>query len=225
MIFTAKLINGIRNGTVTKTVRPVLSQHPRGGPWRVGQNLPVKTSGSRDELLRIEVQDVERIAVGDLDLRDLRAAGFKYRDSFLEHWMTTTASKSPPKNSRMVWLVTFRTYSSAWFLAALQPHETLIQVEDEHGYTRNPRNAIDVDEHGSALEALSQDDLSGLTADAHEQWRKSRGAELTQRELDSIYSRLRRLRDDSAAKCIDLHSDVSRLSAQISALERQVRSA
>ena len=127
MIFQSKLINGIRQGTTTKTVRPALPSHRKNGPWKVGDVLPVKATMNGDTLFRIEIQDVQLTTIGKLELTDIRAAGFKHRDLFLEAWKTQTGTVNPPSLHKLVWLVTFATYSAPRYLALREPQDLSVK--------------------------------------------------------------------------------------------------
>lgn len=205
MIFQSKLINGIRQGTTTKTVRPALPSHPKTGPWKVGDVLPVKATMNGDTLFRIEVQDVELTTIGKLELADIRAAGFKHRDLFIEAWKTQTGTVNPPSLHKLVWLVTFTTVSLERYLAQREPRDLsvrvgdeirqVVPVADEHGYVNNRSSALDdADEQIGVLPCLSEHEQRAMSREKVEEWNRRRAPELALREIDAMVGRLRRIR-------------------------------
>lgn len=251
MIFPALLIDEILRGHVTATIRPRLPGHhrltwfreredgpllKRGGPYRAYQRLAVIEHVRGDIRARIELTDIEETTIGELDVDTIRKCGFRRcdgqrseearervaRDQLAEHWMSMTATQTPPKPDRQVWLLTFNSIEVPTYLAPAT------------GYTRDARRSIDVDETVGfdgrevrvPIDAVPGAVTAAFADDADRRRQRERAGELTMRELNSAGRRLQRVREILAAKDdVDLLSDAARLSAVLSDIERRADAA
>ncbi len=251
MIFPALLIDEILRGHVTATVRPRLPSHhrlswfreredgpllKRGGPYRAYQHLAVIEHVRGDIRARIELTDIQETTIGELDVDTIRKCGFRRcdgqrstearervaREQLADHWMSMTATETPPRPDRQVWLLTFTSIEVPTYLAPAT------------GYTRDARRSIDVDETTGfdgreirvPIDTVPGAVTAGFADDADRRRQRERAGELTMRELNSATNRLRLIKEKLAVRDdIDLLSDAARLSAVLSDLERRTDAA
>lgn len=132
-----------------------------------------RTERSEAKIATIHVSDVQAVALMDLDLRRVRAAGFKTQRDFYEDWL-----------ERHGLIESALQVSVCRFAFEEQPR--MLHAKLHRGYTTNPAEAA-----RDEPSALSSSELKLLTGRARARFEREQRQELLRRQVRALNARIR----------------------------------